>query len=592
MRKLVFPILLVATALLLWSNHAGHPAITQSKGVPQELLENFRKNLNQLHMEIHEMVLLTDKIDRSSMIERFKQARLQYKRVEWLVDYAYRESAVKLNGANLPEASPAEPELVLYPSGFQVLEEVILEEVYNKRAVRQVLEDMDHTLQNLTRKDPLFLSEGQCFQAIQINLFRLMTKGITGFDSPVLQHSIPEAVETLESIKLQLQYFDGVEDISSKVQPAIDFLHGAEDFNTFDRYTFIRKHLNSIVKALGKYQQVENYSTQYLVPTPWNTSTTSFFYASSWDWTFFAPSDAVSLDVKYVRLGEKLFKDKRLSSDQNRACITCHQPDKAFTDGKVKNLSLGRENLLRNTPTLLYSAWQNNQFADSKVVFLEDQIHAVIVNRDEMNGEMKEILAVLSNDKSLRNDFKAAFGDKRITERRMKLVLAAYLRSLGSFNSPFDQAMRGEGTLNQEQIAGFNLFMGKAKCATCHFIPTFNGSAPPFYEKMESEVLGVPDRADQSTAQLDSDVGKFTKHQIPHHRFAFKTVTLRNVSKTAPYMHNGVFATLEEVIDFYNDGGGAGYGFELENQTLPSDSLQLTNREKNQLIDFLKTLDD
>ena len=122
--------------------------------------------------------------------------------------------------------------------------------------------------------------------------------------------------------------------------------------------------------------------------------------------------------------------------------------------------------------------------------------------------------------------------------------------------------------------------MGKAKCATCHFVPLFNGSIPPSYLETESEIIGVPIRPDTANATLDTDMGKFHTFNRELHKNAFKTPTVRNASLTAPYMHNGAYKTLEEVIDFYNRGGGTGIGIELFNQTLPPDPLHLSKKEK------------
>jgi len=130
--------------------------------------------------------------------------------------------------------------------------------------------------------------------------------------------------------------------------------------------------------------------------------------------------------------------------------------------------------------------------------------------------------------------------------------------------------------------------MGKAKCATCHFFPLFNGTVPPTYQETESEVLGTP--ATLAGKKVDADVGKFVLTNREPHRYAFKTPTVRQVAKTAPYMHNGVFRTLDEVVDFYDKGGGNGLGFNLANQTLPFDKLNLTQLEKKALVAFMKAM--
>jgi len=145
-------------------------------------------------------------------------------------------------------------------------------------------------------------------------------------------------------------------------------------------------------------------------------------------------------------------------------------------------------------------------------------------------------------------------------------------------------------------IDGFNLFMGKAGCATCHFPPTFSGLVPPLFYESESEVLGVPAENVGVDAILDDDMGRYhngrSKEFFENYKNSFKTVTLRNIALTAPYMHNGVFNTLEEVMEFYNNGGGAGMGIEVPNQTLPADSLHLTQYEQTAIITFMEALTD
>jgi cytochrome c peroxidase len=134
--------------------------------------------------------------------------------------------------------------------------------------------------------------------------------------------------------------------------------------------------------------------------------------------------------------------------------------------------------------------------------------------------------------------------------------------------------------------------MGKARCGTCHFLPLMNGTLPPDFVSSEPEIIGVTERPLSRHARLDPDPGRGGVDNEPTHRAAFKVPTLRNVSRTAPYMHNGAFATLKEVVDFYDRGGGAGSGADVPGQTLSARPLHLTQREKGDLIAFLRSLDD
>ena len=146
--------------------------------------------------------------------------------------------------------------------------------------------------------------------------------------------------------------------------------------------------------------------------------------------------------------------------------------------------------------------------------------------------------------------------------------------------------------MTQEEIQGFNLFNGKAKCATCHFAPIFNGTLPPDFKETEMELIGTPQQNDTINAKISPDLGRYYVYKTEERKHFFKTPTVRNVALTAPYMHNGVYNNLEQVVDFYNKGGGGGLGFDLPHQTLPFDNLELTQEEQQALVAFMKTLND
>lgn len=246
----------------------------------------------------------------------------------------------------------------------------------------------------------------------------------------------------------------------------------------------------------------------------------------------------------------------------------------------------------RNAPTLLNAGLQNVQFYDSRVTYLEDQAHDVLKNSDEMHSSSDEVAQKLGSSSAYRSWFAATF-PTGLTGYNVRNALACYVRSLTSLNARPDRYLRGEPvTLSTDELTGFNLFMGKGRCATCHFFPIYNGFIPPHYEKTESEIIGVPQKASTRKAKLDTDPGKFSTYQKNIHRYAFKTPTIRNVALTAPYMHNGVYQTLEQVVDFYNRGGGRGIGIQLESQTLSGEPLHLSSGEQKALVAFMKALTD
>jgi len=243
---------------------------------------------------------------------------------------------------------------------------------------------------------------------------------------------------------------------------------------------------------------------------------------------------------------------------------------------------------------LVNAALQPTLFDDGRVKTLEDQATDVLGSPAEMGGSLTGAAATLAHDDAMSARFAAAFDMPRtvaVTAQTLRLALAAYVRSLVALDARFDRAMRGDtAAMTRQERDGFNLFMGKARCGTCHFAPLFNGAMPPSFTESEPEVIGVP----SSSARLptvDPDSGRFNVRRIDLHLFAFKTPTLRNIELTAPYMHNGVFRSLEEVVDFYDGGGGHGLGIRVR-QTLPTDSLRLSAEEKRAVVAFMRALTD
>ncbi len=219
----------------------------------------------------------------------------------------------------------------------------------------------------------------------------------------------------------------------------------------------------------------------------------------------------------------------------------------------------------------------------------------MVHNTAEMKGSLKDAEADLKKIPAYNSLFRVAYPQESdpLNAFNIANAISSYIRSLISLRSGFDQYMLGkQSSLTISEKNGFNLFTGKAKCATCHFMPLFNGLVPPEFTETETEVLGIPATRAKKNATLDADPGKYSTSHSVIHKYAFKTATLRNIELTSPYMHNGVFKTLEEVMDFYNEGGGAGLKIAPDNQTLPKDKLNLTKKEIADIIAFMKALTD
>lgn len=540
--------------------------------------------------------------DRDSMHIRaqFVNTRLAFKKLETLLAYYHPEFTNKINGAAIDKSDDHAPERTIHATGFQVLEEYLFPSFdLNKATEIQKESRRINALASVLHRDTasVLINEPNVFEAIKSEVVRIATLGLAGFDCPISHNAMQETKSAMQGIELLLQpYLQGNCDLRAYVKRdfarAYAFLDHQEDFNAFDRMAFLKKHLQPI------YQHIFTIQFNFDIPvntvgTPINYRQPVLFGADFFNINFFAPHDNTLPNKEAVRLGEMLFYDPVLSLDNSRSCGTCHQPERAFTDGLAKSIALNGSPVKRNAPTLINAAFQQHQFYDSRVQQLENQVKNVIRNKDEMHGSMQYAAMRMRSDSVYRALFQKAYDVSEVDSRHIQMAIAAYIRALSSFNSRFDQYLMGNlQAMNQEEIEGFNLFMGKGKCGTCHFMPLFNGTVPPHFTDSESEVLGVPATADKRHPVLDLDSGKYYKYYGAYNLFAFKTPTVRNAALTAPYMHNGVYRTLEEVMDFYNIGGGAGLGIAPEHQTLPEDELDLSPEEQSAIIAFINTLTD
>ncbi|WP_291263569.1 cytochrome c peroxidase [Gemmatimonas sp.] len=536
----------------------------------------------------------------------FVAARRAYKHVEVGLEYYVPSTSKGMNGPALPEVEESEgPEAVFPPTGFQVIEESLYgdDPLGEQDAVRQETA----TLRQLVTRARTMMqaqraTDDRIWDAAKLELARIVTLGLAGFDSPVAGHALGEADAALEGVARSLAPYrtdtPAWATLDSTIGAARAMLQAGTDRESFDHFAFIVDRLNPLARALRETRVALGIGT----PTErraFRMEAASVFDSAAFDVMAFAPLDAVPATAEAVALGRTLFHDLRLSGDGQRACSSCHIPENAFTDGLRVNTARGGSPLARNTPTVINSGVQLGVFSDLRTTYLEDQVTDVVENVDEMHGSLETSARVLSADRAVAARFAVAFAgqgaaaDSVVTAARIRTALAAYQRSLTRLNAPVDRALRGDtSALSAEARLGFNVFVGKGKCATCHFLPLTNGTVPPMYQKSEVEVLGTPVRADTARGTVDPDVGRHRLSRAEPHRYAFRTPSLRNVALTAPYMHNGAYPTLESVIDFYNRGGGAGIGIGLDNQTLPPDPLNLTAGEQRNLVTFLRALTD
>ncbi len=536
--------------------------------------------------------------------ENFYAARMAYKEMEIFLEYYFELDVAKFNGLAVDFIEEEDPTAYQEPQGFQMIETFIYPtyQKKNKKNLLGYINKLSTIANGLSANNGLFNPEGFALDAVMEELYRILALGISGFDSPIAQISLPEATASLTSIQFVIEtYHDEIaaakgtdyNRIIQLVQAAKIYLERNNNFNRFNRADFITAYLNPLSQLIGDAKTACGYTDNPLRYTLIK-KTGHLFNEKSLNTDRYLYDDVIT--PTRVQLGKKIFYEPLLSANGKRACAGCHQPGKSFTDGLPKALQLDEHSLLpRNTPSLWNASLQMNLFYDSRQKRLDDVVMEVLSNDKEMNSGSAKAAEKLNKRSDYVQLFKKAYpsNDTIVTDRKIANAIAMYIRTLISYNSRFDMYMRGDkNKMTATELSGFNIFMGKAKCATCHYVPLFNGSKPPTYYYQESEVIGVPARSNTLHAVLDKDPGRITSLKVDFFNHAFKTPTLRNVALTAPYMHNGVYNTLEQVIDFYDKGGGQGLGLKVPNQTLPPDKLLLTPPEKKALKAFLLTLTD
>lgn len=530
----------------------------------------------------------------------FLESRKWYKMAEPMIIAYDHENYMTLNGPNLLkiEAEDFTDIKKLAPTSYQVLEETIFgDEPPSNPIVQQNIVFLSARLPFIKQNNMIYNQRDQHHVKMMRDLIvTVATKGITGFDSPALANSQKEAIYSYESLRNLVKIYkeafsdDGLyENWMSEIASTIDALSKG-NFETFDRYRFIKDHTNPQLEMIN--QMVIDFGIKLNPSRPLYPEADNLFAADFFNISNFSPPGTPGLSDELISLGNVLFNDASLSNTGNMSCASCHVKGKAFTDGLRKSVGTNGEMLERNAPTLTYASYQYKFFHDGRASTLESQIMGVLMNENEFHVTLGDFTDKVKTHEQYSVAFDTLYSNG-VNARNIRNAISAYIRDQSPFNSKFDRNMRGEeSTLTAEEISGFNLFMGKGACATCHFPPAFNGTVPPKYLETELENLGVPANASFTNPILDPDPGAFYPYEVEERRHFFKTPTVRNVELTAPYMHNGVYDSLIQVMKFYNFGGGAGMGLDVPYQTLPPDSLMLSCDELEAMIAFMKTLTD
>lgn len=276
------------------------------------------------------------------------------------------------------------------------------------------------------------------------------------------------------------------------------------------------------------------------------------------------PKDNLPTPEK-IALGKQLYFDGRLSADNKVSCASCHDPAKGYSNGEQFATGVEGKKGGRNSPTVINSAYQTFQFWDGRAKSLEDQALGPIQNPIEMNLTLDAVVAKLNAIEGYKKQFQQVFGTD-VTSEGIAKAIAAYERTVLCGDAPYDRFKAGDkGALTEPAQRGMKLFFGKANCSACHSGPNFTDNA--FHN------IGVP----------GNDAGREAISKSVGDKGAFKTPTLRDLTKSAPYMHDGSMKTLEEVMAHYNKGGTA--HDQLDEEIY---ALKLTPEQLADLVTFLK----
>ncbi len=301
--------------------------------------------------------------------------------------------------------------------------------------------------------------------------------------------------------------------------------------------------------------------------------------------------DANPTTPEKIELGRLLFFDPILSADNSSSCATCHHPDLGFSDNRKLSMGFGGQGvglarrggirLRRNTPTIWNAAYNVRQFWDGRAADLEEQAEGPIQHSDGMAQDVEALVEELKDIPAYVERFEMAFegaGESVLNLENITFAISAFERTILTQNSRYDQYARGDrDALTTEERHGLSLFRSlKTRCFECHNLPTF--ANPDF------KIVGVPEEEG-----IDPDLGR-AEVEGAGYEGAFKVPTLRNIALTAPYMHNGIFDTLEEVVEFYTNGGGSSRDMlNVDDKIRP---FSLSPREREDLILFLHSLTD
>lgn len=607
--KVIIPLLFVGIIIISLSS-----SFTHNSRLYTRLYENRINELDKALGSLQELIGqtdLTNPIQKKNIAGTINSTRTKMKACDFWLRYTEPVAYKKINGPLPVEwetevfekfEAPYKREGAGLTLAFQYLEEAnaskdSLQKLIDASAASLKTFLADSVTSQLNSYHHFFL----CNRLFLLDLATIYT---SGFDCPDTEMIIPELLGMMEQTFFIYNTYN--EEFQQHTlgsaymviySKAIAFVKSQPaEYEKFDHFSFIKDYVNPLFKINQQYitrykVQSSSYMDYSLNDDALSIFDKNLYRAQNTKGVYSRINDKKILD-EIDSIGKLLFYDPVLSGDNKRSCASCHKLDTYLAGTASAELKFNSTVPLdRNQPTLINAVYNHLLNLDGKFLNLQDQAKGVITNKDEMGADeeevVKKIMSVPLYKQALTKFATYSNSREDVSIKHITSALTFFYGKFSSYYSPFDEAMNNGRQLDNDAKAGFNIFMGKAQCGTCHFAPQFNGIKPPYINN-EFEVIGVP--ASETAKQISSDNGRFAVHATPETKNAFRTPTIRNSAFTKPYMHNGIYKTMEEVIDFYDAGGGAGKGIAINNQTLPTDSLRLTATEKKQLIAFINSL--
>ena len=440
--------------------------------VLETIREDFHADLDQLKLEIDQLSVAAsqlqvgDEASLRALQQAIVNTRLTFKKSEYLLEY-YDHDAIKtfLNGPPLPSLEKKVAEIRVYePEGLQILDEMIFsEEAFDQKEEILVLSrQLQSTYANIyTYQKNISIQHRHVFEAGREAMIRVFTLGLTGFDTPGSVNGIEEAKVVFESLlpvysayQPMLEEKGATElsnDLVDRLTNGITYLKQNPDFNTFDRLHFLTEYINPLYDLI--YQAQRKLGVELIYETNTQPQTINYDARNIFDPELLNPYLFANIHPKEatrerIELGRLLFFDPVLSSDNQRSCASCHHPDKAFTDGLAKSLSKSKVGTVeRNAPTLVNAVFAEKYFHDLRLSMIEQQIHHVVFNKEEFDADFNLIVEKLKQSEEYTSLFEQAYSDYKnynLSAWSVSNAITCYVMSLRSFNSPFDQYVRGE----------------------------------------------------------------------------------------------------------------------------------------------------